>query len=196
VTFPSAQTPIRILGIGGDMSDNSINRIALNVALNMAEEVGATPVLADVRDLDLPFYNPEWSPENFPGRLTDLLDEARRADAYIVCSPDYHFTVSGAVKNVLDIFSLLDPPHFLSGKPVGLMATGIAVGNVITALDHAVHALNSLSVPTFAGIPNTFIDPAKENITPGPQRDRLHQMVNEVVDLARRLRPATVLTAS
>jgi len=144
----------------------------------------------------LPLYNPEWTPENYPDRLTDLLDEARRADAYIICSPDYHFTVSGAVKNVLDVFSLLDPPRYLSGKPVGLMATGVAVGNVITALDHAIHALNGLAVPTFAGIPDTLIDLAKENIASGPPRERLNQMVTELVDLTTRLRPAGVLTAS
>jgi FMN reductase len=181
---------IRILGIGGDMSENSTSRIALQAALRIAEASGATTVLADVRDLDLPFYNPEWTTENFPNRLTDLLDEVRRADAYIICSPDYHFTVSGAVKNVLDVFSLLDPPNYLAGKPVGLMATGVAVGNVITALDHAVHALNGLAVPTFAGIPTPFIDAATEDVAPGPQRERLQQMIDEVVDLARRLRPS------
>ena len=192
MSFETDNTPIRILGIGGDMSENSSSRIALQVALQIAEASGAIPVMADVRDLDLPLYNPEWTPENYPDRLTELLDEAHRADAFIFCSPDYHFTVTGAVKNALDVFSLLDPPNYLSGKPVGLMATGVAVGNVITALNHAAHALNGLVVPTPGGVPDVAVDFGRETISNEPARQRVAKMVGEVLNLAWRLRPSEV----
>jgi NAD(P)H-dependent FMN reductase len=188
--------PIRILGIGGEMSDQSRSRIALQSALRLAEDAGATTILADVLDLDLPLFNPEWTPENHPTSIDLLLEEVPKADAYIICSPDYYFTVSGAVKNALDMFSLLAEQGYLGGKPVGLMATGVAVGNVITALNHAAHSLNGLVVPTPGGVPDIVIDLATESITNEPARQRLVKMVGEVIDLAQRLRATEVLAVA
>lgn len=188
MSFELDHTPVRILGIGGDMSERSLSRSALQNALRIAEQAGATSVLADIRDLNLPLYNSDWPLAQYPESLGWLLAQARFADAFIICSPDYHFTVSGAVKNVLDTFNFLEDQGYLGGKPVGLMATGVAVGNVVTALDHAVHDLNGLVVPTFAGIPSAAIDPATGSI-PAPAQERLATMVGEVIDLARRLRP-------
>jgi FMN reductase len=192
VNIDANGAPIRIFGIGGEMSERSGSRIALQTALQIAEASGAITTLADVRGLDLPMYNPDWALENYPDRVSRLLDEARQADAYIICSPDYYFTVSGAVKNVLDMFRYLEDQGYFGGKPVGLMATGVAVGNVITALNHAAHSLNGLVVPTPGGVPDVAIDLATETITNEPARQRLVKMVGEVIDLAQRLRATEV----
>jgi NAD(P)H-dependent FMN reductase len=69
-----------------------------------------------------------------------------RADAYILCSPTYHGTITGAMKNALDVLDYLamgtpvDPAQTFKGKPVALMACGGGGQNVINALYHTTRA--------------------------------------------------------
>lgn len=182
--------PLRILGIGGSMRQGSLSRIALAAALRRAEDAGAKTVLADVRGLDLPLYVAEHVRDEDPPSLGWLLAEVRAADAYILCSPTYHGTLSGAVKNALDVLDLLgddDPPYF-GGKVVGLMALGGGAANVLNALQHAARALGGLTSPTVVAVPNRAVDPAIDEVGDEAVRRRLDRMVHEMIDLTRRLR--------
>ena len=141
-----AIAPVRVLGIGGSTRHGSMSLLSLTIALKVASEVGAETRLAAVRDLDLPMYNGELHLSDYPPSLHWLLDEVRAADAFIICSPTYHGTISGAVKNVLDSLEFLaaDQPRYLGGKAVALLGYGGASAmNVINSLYHTVRTLNS-----------------------------------------------------
>ena len=68
----------------------------------------------------------------------------RAADSFVLCSPTYHGTITGAVKNALDALNFLDErpgdtrrPD-LGGRPMALMALGDGgAANVLTSLYHA-----------------------------------------------------------
>lgn len=188
--YPTA-SPVRILGIGGSTRLGSKSLIALEIALRLAEEAGAEPVLADVRALDLPVFDPDRPRSEYPPTLDWLLDEAWRADGYLLCSPTYHGTVAGGVKNVLDSLELLGdsvPPYF-GGKPVGLLALGGASAmNTINALYHATRALNGLALPTLVVVPGGAVDPQTREVIDAAVRGRLAALAGEAVDLAWRLR--------
>jgi len=111
----------RLLVIGGSTRAGSLSLRALQAALRLAEEAGARTVLADVRALDVPLYNADRRLEDYPPTLAWLLREARAADAYILCSPTYHGTVAGAVKNVLDALNFLasDTPRISAARSSG-----------------------------------------------------------------------------
>lgn len=180
---------IRILGIGGSTRHGSKSLVLLQNALRVAEAAGASVTLADVRELRLPVYDDDLPLDAYPATLSQLLTAAREADAIILCSPTYHGTVSGAVKNALDALNFLfddDPPYF-AGKPVGLMAMGGGgAANVLTNLHHATRALNGLTIPTTVIAGGSAIrdgEVSDENV----QR-RLQWMVDELLDLAVRLR--------
>jgi FMN reductase len=186
--------PIRVLGIGGSTRRYSKSRILLAGALRMAEEAGAVVTLADVRALDLPVYDPERPLDAYPPSLTDLLSATRTADAYILCSPTYHGTVSGAVKNALDALNLLgnDDPRYFAGKPVALMALGGGgAPNVLNSLHHATRALNGLTIRTTAIAHSSAIHDGE--ISDEAVRQRLNQIVHELLNLAGRLRLAVQL---
>ena len=193
--------PIRILGIGGSTRRGSVSLALLKAALGAAETAGAQAVLADVRELDLPIYDPDRPLGEYPASMRWLLDEMRAADAYLLASPTYHGTVSGAVKNALDALNFLwdaDPPYF-GGKIVGLLALGGAgATNVINALHHTTRAMNGLTAPTTAIIAQSAFDPSDP--IGGALRDeaaaqRLRQMMAEIMALTHRLRHATVTIA-
>ncbi len=183
--------PIRILGIGGSTRQNSTSLALLKAALDLAEQAGAQTVLADVRALGLPIYNPDHPLGDYPATLTWLLDEVRAADAYLLCSPTYHGTVAGGVKNALDALNFLGnaaPPYF-GGKVVGLLALGGAgATNVINSLHHATRALNGLTAPTTAIVASAALDPNDGTLRDTAAEQRLRQLAAEVITLTERLR--------
>jgi FMN reductase len=191
--FPSA--PIRILGIGGSTRRGSLSLALLKATLGLAEAAGARTVLADVRELDLPLYSDDRPLDEYPATLRWLLDEVRAADAYLLCSPTYHGTVAGGVKNALDALNFLwdaEPPYF-GGKVVGLLALGGAgATNVINALHHTTRAMNGLTSPTTAIIGESALDPERCTLRDENAERRLRQLATEIIALTRRLQQAPV----
>ncbi len=187
MTHPHAP---RLLGIGGSTRAGSLSLGVLKAALQRAEDAGARTVLADVRALALPVYDADLPVDAYPPTLAWLLAEVRVADAYLLCSPTYHGTVAGGVKNTLDALEFLaaDAPPYFGGKVVGLMAVGGGGANVISSLTHATRALHGLAAPTVVTAPGAAVDPDTGHIRDAAVRQRLALMVGDVLDLTRRLR--------
>jgi FMN reductase len=145
-----------IVGIGGTTRAGSSTETALRFALWKCKEEGATTTQFAGADLEaLPHYAPE-RPERTP-EAERFVEEIRRADGLIIASPGYHGGVSGMVKNALDYIEDLrdDPEPYLTGKPVGCIATGAGWQGIVTtieALRAIVHALRGWTTPLGAGI--------------------------------------------
>ena len=142
-------TGLSIVGLGGSLAATSRSRAALAVALEGAEHQGATTRLLDLRELDLPMYDPD---EREPVETaTQLMDACYGADGLIWSSPLYQGTISGAFKNALDWLHDLgsrDPP-FLHDKVIGLVsASGGTHGlQAINTMEFSVRALRGWAVP-------------------------------------------------
>ena len=140
--------PVRVVGLGGSLREESTSRTALQVALEGAAASGADVELIWVRDLDLPLYTAEHAPPPDAHRLAETV---YNADALIWSSPTYHGSVSGSFKNALDWLILLaenDPPY-LSNKPIGLVTTagGVQGLQAVNTMDFIARALRGWSVP-------------------------------------------------
>lgn len=183
--------PVRILGIGGTTSAKSWSLVPLQNALGRAEAAGCETTLATIYDLSLPLFHTEWRLEDYPPTLAWLLEEVRRADGLILCSPTYHGTISGALKNVLDtlIFLGWDSPPYLGGKPVGVMAYGgMTSMGALQGLTTCVRGLKGLTVPTHVSVPENTIDREQVTINSQKIQDRIDLMVKELIGFATRLR--------
>ena len=92
--------PIRILAVAGSLRESSYSTLAAKMALDLSENYGAVTTFLDLRYTKLPIYDPNDSTQN--------IQEARHvvewADAFVLASPDYHGSISGALKNFLDHF--------------------------------------------------------------------------------------------
>jgi FMN reductase len=142
-------TPLTIAGLGGSIARVSRSRAALQVALEGAAEAGAETSLLDLRELDLPMFNPEADEPTPAAR--ELIEACHAADGLIWSSPLYQGTISGAFKNALDWLRLLgdrDPP-FLHDKVIGLVsAAGGTQGlQAINTMEFAIRALRAWAVP-------------------------------------------------
>ena len=90
---------LKLLGVNGSLRSNSTSLRALTILLDVAREYGAETRLLDLRQADLPMYNPDAEPDE---RVSRVLAEVNWAEAFVLSSPDYHGTMSGAMKNFLD----------------------------------------------------------------------------------------------
>jgi FMN reductase len=94
--------PIRILGVGSSTRERSFSTLAAKLVLDLASENhGAETNLLDLRYTKLPIYNPDDNIESIAPTVGNLL---QWADAFVLASPDYHGSMSGAMKNFLDHF--------------------------------------------------------------------------------------------
>ena len=193
-----SRRPLRVLGIGGSMRLGSKSLGALESALALAREAGAETTLASVRDLALPVYDPSIGLDGQPESLRRLVDQVRAADAYVLASPTYHGTVSGAVKNVLDALNVLgrDMPRYLAGKPVGLVALGgPSAMNTLNALGHATRGMNGLTTTTVVTVPASAVDEDTGTVTDDAVQGRLALMIEELMLLGTALRERTAVAA-
>lgn len=92
----------RVLGIGSSLRDKASSTTALSVALNLASKYGAETRLIDLRQNKLPLYDP--GENNSSLEIKKIKDDVTWADALILSTPDYHGSMSGAMKNFLDYF--------------------------------------------------------------------------------------------
>src|ERR1044071_1754637 len=111
-----AEPPLNILAVVGSLQRDSVTRAVIgHVAARLRSEGCAVDVL-DFKKEPLALYNPDTAHE-LPG-YAELKKRVERADVVILGSPDYHGSVSGAMKNFLDHFW-----HEFAGK---LFATIVA----------------------------------------------------------------------
>ena len=94
---------VRVLGVCGSTRAQSYSSRAAAVALAAAREHGAETRLLELRDLNLPTYHPDEASASHEGLLA-ATEAVNWADAYLLASPDYHGSMSGALKNFLDFY--------------------------------------------------------------------------------------------
>ncbi len=149
-----------VVGIGGTIGGVASTERALRIALDSAGREGFRTRLFGGADMaQLPLYNPKTTDRTPQER--DFIDTMRDASALIIASPGYHGSISGVVKNALDLLeeTAQDSRPYLADMPVGLIATAYgwqATGSTIAALRSIVHALRGWPTP-FAAAINTQI---------------------------------------
>ena len=154
-------SPPLVVGIGGTIGGVSSTERALRIALDAAEREGFRTRMFGGADMArLPLYDPRAT-----SRTADeeaFVDAVRQASAVIIASPGYHGSISGVVKNALDLLEETardEKRPYLADMPVGLIATAYgwqATGSTIAALRSIVHALRGWPTP-FAAAINTQV---------------------------------------
>ena len=94
---------IKVLGVCGSTRAQSYSSRAAKVALEAARAQGAETRLLELGELDLPTYNPDEAFAEHEG-LRLATDAVNWADVFVLASPDYHGSMSGAMKNFLDFY--------------------------------------------------------------------------------------------
>jgi chromate reductase len=108
---------IKILGMTGSLRRGSYNRAALRAARELLPE-GAEMEIADLSGI--PFLN-EDDEDNIPATVAAFKNSVRNADALLISTPEYNFSIPPVLKNALDWASRGgDEP--VRGKPLAIMS--------------------------------------------------------------------------
>ncbi len=103
--------------ISGSLRRGSYNTAALRAAAELAPE-GVT--ITEESLADIPVYNDDLKAAGFPAAVTRLQQAIASADAVLIATPEYNYSVSGVLKNAIDWVSRTDPQPF-ANKPVAIM---------------------------------------------------------------------------
>nr|WP_290227724.1 NADPH-dependent FMN reductase [Trichocoleus desertorum] len=109
---------VRFVGIGGSLRADSHSYQALHVAAERVRSLGAEVEVIDLRTLNLPFcQGGQEEYLDYPD-VARLRQAVQQADGLILSTPEYHGSLSGVLKNALDLLSFQQ----LSGKVTGLIS--------------------------------------------------------------------------
>ncbi|MFD1640736.1 NADPH-dependent FMN reductase [Halohasta litorea] len=136
-----------VVALCGSLRDTSYTRLALEHALDAAAAAGAETELVDLREWELPLFDPGRRDR---GDAAKLKQEVGEADAVLMGTPVYHGMISSALKNAFDY---LGKDEF-EGTTVGLLATA-GGGSYAPTLEHlrtGIRTVHGWSLPHEVGI--------------------------------------------
>ena len=113
--------PIKILGIAGSLRAASYNRGALRAAQKLMPP-GATLEIFELAGI--PIYNQDEE-RNPPQKVVDFKARIRAADAVLISSAEYNYSIPGVLKNAIDWASRPYGDSAWNGKPVALMSASV-----------------------------------------------------------------------
>jgi chromate reductase len=124
---------IKVLGICGSLRKKSFNAMAMKAA---SENLPPSMSL-DVFDkmADIPPYNEDVREKGFPPPVADLRARILAADALLLVTPEYNYSMSGVLKNAID-WASRPPDHPFSGKPVAIMGASMSLYGTARAQYH------------------------------------------------------------
>jgi len=152
---------LNVLALSGSLREKSYNTALLREAARLAPS-GMTVDIAPIRDV--PLYDADVEARGFPAPVTALSERIRNADALLIATPEYNFSIPGVLKNVIDWLSRPPLDAALARKPVAIVGAGGRLGSARAQyhLRQVCGCLSMLPVPR----PEVFLLNAWEQFDP------------------------------
>ena len=112
---------MKILTICPSLRNGSLNRKLLKIASTIVASNGASVEHVELKDLDMPLYSQDIEEKAIPSNVLTLKSKMDNADAIIISSPEYNFSVPGVLKNAVDWTSRTKPQPY-KGKQILLLS--------------------------------------------------------------------------
>jgi len=178
---------IKILGFAGSLRKGSYNKSLLRAAGELLPE----GVALETFDLEgIPPFNQDME-KTPPERVKEFKSRIRAADAVLIASPEYNYSVPGVLKNAIDCASRPYGDSAWPGKAVAVMSASTGMLGGSRAQYHLRQTFLFLGV-TAVTRPEVFVTFAAQKfdengkLTDGPTRDLVKQLVQALADLARK----------
>ncbi len=177
---------VKIVGIGGSLRANSYSQIALGMVVRRVEALGAEVEVLDLRQMNLPFCDGGDEYPDYPD-VEKLQKAVKEADGLILATPEYHGSVSGVLKNALDLMSF----EQLDGKVAGVISVlgGQANSNALNDLRVIMRWVHAWVIPEQIAIPQAWKAFSSEGkILDDKVAQRFDEFAQSLVDNTRKLR--------
>jgi chromate reductase len=178
--------PVKVLGIAGSLRKHSFNRAALAAAVGLAPAgVELTPF--DIAGLPGFDQDDEKTP---PESVVRLKAAIRAADAILIVTPEYNYSMPGVLKNAIDWASRPYGDSAFTGKVAAIMGASIGGIGTARAQYHLRQCFVFLDVP-LVNQPEVMIGNAADRfdadgrLTDEKTRALIVKLLTRLADLAR-----------
>jgi chromate reductase len=188
----NVEKKVQILGFVGSLRKGSFNKALMRAALEL------TPENAEIEVFDLegvPPFNQDL--ENQPPQIVkDFKAKIKAADALLIATPEYNYSIPGVLKNAIDWASRPYVDKVFNGKPVAIMSASIGRLGGARAQYHLRQSFVFLNMYPLNS-PEVMLSFAKENIdengnlTNKDTRTLIKQMLEELVKWTMQLKAKT-----
>ncbi|HKG86313.1 MAG TPA: NAD(P)H-dependent oxidoreductase [Beijerinckiaceae bacterium] len=179
---------MNVIGISGSLRKGSFNTAALRAAQGLAPE-GMTIERAEIGDL--PLYNDDVRAAGFPPPAERLRAQIAAADAVLLVTPEYNYSISGVLKNAID-WASRPPSQPFEAKPVAIMGASPGLFGSARAQYHLRQMLIFLNAMP-VNRPEVMIGQAQNkfdadgNLTDEPTREFIRKLLVALRDWTERL---------
>ena len=188
---------VRILGIAGSLRRGSYNQAALHAAKLLVPENSEI----DLIQLDgIPMFD-EDDEKRPPSSVLELKKRIRRADAVLIVTPEYNYSIPGVLKNAIDWASRPYRDSVWSGKSAAIMGASLGAIGTARAQYHLRQILVALNLFTL-NQPEVVIANAAHrfdengNLIHEPTKQLIRELLRNLVDWTLRISPAAALEAT
>ena len=183
------ETKLKILGFAGSLRVGSYNKALLRAAADLLPD----GTILEIFDLNgIPPFNQDLELD-MPAKVKDFKSKIREADAILIATPEYNYSVPGVLKNAIDSASRPYGDNPFNEKPVAIISASVGMLGGARAQYHLrqmfvflnMHPVNGPEViVTFAQ--NKF--DANGKLTDENTRHLLKQLLQNLTIWTRRLR--------
>jgi len=179
----------KILGFAGSLRKGSYNRAVLRAA----KELTPNGVELEIFDLDrIPPFNADLE-GSMPKAVMEFKAKIKAADALLIVTPEYNYSISGVLKNAIDWASRPYTDNSFNDKPAAIMSASTGMLGGARAQYHLrqaliflnVHAMNKPEV--MVANANTKID-ASGKLTDEDTREHIKKLLDALVQWTARLK--------
>jgi NAD(P)H-dependent FMN reductase len=178
------------------MRQGSYSTLTLKLVLEEAKKYQSESYMLELRKINLPLYNPSeassdqtsssssYNNNNNYNDLEKITKTLKWADAIILASPDYHGSMSGALKNFLDYFW-----EEFAGKTFGYIVASHEKGlTVVDQLCTAVRQCYGWSMPYNISINGEKDFNSNGNLVNSVLAKRIKMLARDLVTYGKLLR--------
>lgn len=188
----------KILVFAGSLRKDSFNKKLAKIAAKEATAAGGVVTYIDLADYPLPVYSGDIEEsEGLPANALKLKELFFNNDGFIICSPEYNSSLSGALKNVIDWVSRPGSPKevYLScftDKVALLLSASVGALGGLRGLVHLRAILQNIYMnvipgqKSISGASDAFN--AEGNLKSSEQREVIKDLSAKLVEVTRKLK--------
>ncbi|MBA3682449.1 MAG: NAD(P)H-dependent oxidoreductase [Bacteroidetes bacterium] len=140
------------VAISGSLRKKSFNTMVLKALQNFA---AANISIEQLSIDDIPLYNFDLHEKVFPESIEKICTAIKTADAVIIVTPEYNYSIPGVLKNVIDFLSK-HPTKPFDRKAVGIISASPSLLGGVRAQFHLRQILVAVNAITM-NIPEVVI---------------------------------------
>lgn len=180
---------VKILGIAGSLRRESYNRSALKAAIDLVPE-GVEIETFELNEIPVFNQDDEYAPHH---SVTEFKRRIREADAILIVTPEYNYSIPGGLKNAMDWASRPYGDNSWDGKAVAVMGASIGIFGTARAQYHLRQTFINLNVFT-VNQPEVMIGSAHErfdeqgNLKDEKTKELISELLRNLVSLSRTIK--------